>query len=517
MSDARSEENIIMSDGANLPFSENEEMPACLLYDDEYAFDVQTSRLEDISNDQFSMVPFTAPVDSFSSSHDSVPFSPNGFLGVNFDGSPAADFFQNTLLAQDSPLSNRSYSPQRLPLARINNGFASPVPFRSSRTPPPSSLEMLQKQIKIQMTDFLASKLRGLFPSADANQLAERNAISDDEFLKSRILRIIIFGIANNFAGLADVPIEVIFQFLKEHSNIQALQHFQATYGLEYEAFAATLFRKAVKLQEADTVELLLKRGGFNPNEIVCTCKGMRRSYTPVELSSRYLDTHITKLLIYAKADVNKTVCEETSFTDGSNVQNLDICSNDSGALRCAITRPPEAFQNQPPSYLLGLVSILLGAGAKTDDETLALAIYLGNADVVECLIYHDLNTRNCLRWIEDYWLGHLITIFDDQKAFEIVQKIVVEARADKNHILVYQGLSDVLDIASGYGYFNVAQFLIQSGAILSAWTLSEAVRSKNKYLIRLILKEGGDITGPATYGYILEGKFVLTLGCTSL
>ncbi|RDW71851.1 hypothetical protein BP5796_07885 [Coleophoma crateriformis] len=471
----------------------------------ETQLDIQEYQIEGRSNDLFNLGTLTAPEFSYSPILNDMLFPQNYLSDVNLDRSPTPFYSEIPFRTPDGspPNAGLDFPQPHLP-AQEDEEVQFSVPIRMPRVPL-SPLELFKEQIGDSIHTFFDTKLVTLFRNADARQLSEhRTSASEDECLKSKILKFIICGIANNFASMDDIPIEVIFQFLKDPSNLRLLQQFRTGFRPDYEAFATTLFRKAVEFEDVDIVQLLLESGGVNPNEIVCVGKNGWR-FTPVELSSLNLNTHITRLLINAKADVNRTIRNRTDLAESFDRGN--ITNDGCGALACATIVRKRELQDQPTSCTVELVRMLLDAGAKTNDDILLYTIHSGNLDVVECLIYSDFNTESCHRWIKEYMLGRVIQISDSQKALELAQKIIIEARTNENHSLLHQELTDALDIATKSGYFETVQFLIQSGASLSEWTLSEAIRSTDKDLIRLILRAGGDINGPARHSYVRNDR----------
>ena len=250
------------------------------------------------------------------------------------------------------------------------------------------------------------------------------------------------------------------------------LQHVQYIAGPESKAFAENLFYAAIESEDSCIIKVLLQNG-LNPNDLVCTVDGSR--YTPVERSSSLWNVEITRLLIYAKADVNKKIRQREYSRYGALQHAMRV-------------------YNKTPSPPLKLVHMLLCAGADIKANTLLGAIYHYNY-LVDLLVDFGAKTSH-LDWIRDKILEAVTKRLDNKIAIKIVKEIL-QAFTDPNHNALFtlsKELSAALDIAAEQGNLELVRFLLDSRACLTERTLTQAVKSTNKDLIRLLLDAGVNV-----------------------
>ena len=120
-----------------------------------------------------------------------------------------------------------------------------------------------------------------------------------------KLFTLLIFAMANDFAGLNSVPIDEIMEYLKRHTSTRLLMYLLSASGPESEAFAEKLFQAAIWTQDARIIKILLRKG-LDPNDLICVSEGEK--YTPLEISSTLLNVEITRLLLDAKVDVNRSI-----------------------------------------------------------------------------------------------------------------------------------------------------------------------------------------------------------------
>lgn len=329
----------------------------------------------------------------------------------------------------------------------------------------------------LRVSGSLTAVLEALLPSTARVNQPEEGLISSPNNYRldaatPRLLTHLLFATANNFAGLDGVPIEEIMDYLKRQTNTRLLRQLLSTSGPESEAFAENLFRAAIEAEDARIVEILLEKG-LNPDELVCNVGGEK--YTPIERSSMIRSVEITRLLLRAKADVNKTV--------GTKPER--------GALQCAIGTPYKYYEGSRTPF--ELVSLLLHAGAKVD--ALILHNPIEDRDqVVTYLLVQFFTKTNPLDLARSWLPAKLTEKFDNKMATRTVMSIF-QACLDSAHDMS-PTLGSTLDMAAERGNLGLVQFLLHSHVSLTHETLTNAIRSQNKDLIRVLIDAGADVDG---------------------
>lgn len=324
---------------------------------------------------------------------------------------------------------------------------------------------------------------KALLPIAAQLGQAEEQLISmrynhNSEF--PELLTLLIFAMANDFAGLKCVPIQEIMVYLKRQTNTRLLQHVLSAPGPESEAFAESLFSAAIESEDARVVEVLIQKG-LNPNDVCCTVDSTYRSekYTPIERSSMLRNVEITTILLHAKVDVNKTYDRLFFWAKGA-----------SGALECAIEgvkRPHRASSK--------LVRILLDAGGKMSVQKLKSAVDQGAQEVSDLLVNSWVKSKP-FDLIDNGVLELVIKSFDSKAAMRIVSD-TLQASTDSTHDPSpkrLENLAGMLDNAAVRGNLELLQFLLHFGVSMTQETLAQAVNSRNKDLIRFLLDEGAEV-----------------------
>ena len=194
--------------------------------------------------------------------------------------------------------------------------------------------------------EILTAVFKALLPSED-DQMILRSNYSSYDSASLKMFSLLIFAMANNFAGLNSVPIEEVMDFLNSHTSTRLLQILLKTSGPESEAFAEKLFQAAILMEEAHTVKALLQKG-LVPDDLICVHRGLKHS--SLEYSSMVGNIEITRLLLDARLDVNESIAGKTG----------------SGRAIASTIRGPWWRREYPhEDVLFELVDMLLESGCK--------------------------------------------------------------------------------------------------------------------------------------------------------
>lgn len=195
----------------------------------------------------------------------------------------------------------------------------------------------------------LISTLRSLLPTTAREGFEGYPNLTlnlNREFLNSALTRLIIFSTANNLVGFSGLPHKIL-ECLRNPTNMRLLQELRSTNCQEADAFAENLFCAAVESSNAGIVEYLLRVNALDPNKLVCNKSGER--YTPIQRAVELGSREVTRVLIHAEVDLNKTLPNQGHFREP-----LDI----------AIYRPRWRRDQKPKAADPQLVHMLLEAGA---------------------------------------------------------------------------------------------------------------------------------------------------------
>ena len=310
-----------------------------------------------------------------------------------------------------------------------------------------------------------------LFQSKYFGDLAEATSIlAGDPRSDLLLARLLVYSVMNNFAGRG-VFCKVIFLLRKQGSTI-LLRYLHAMTGVAADAFAENLFRVAVEAKDSALVEALLKRG-LDPNRVVFILENLRQ--TAIERSSRLQDAVVTRLLLAAGADPNKT--HEAHTFHSTN-----------GALEHALAGACYG------SLQRDLFQALVSAGANVTSRVIAKS--LEHRPNESDILLLDILVLGCQD--PDYvdWLfGDILCMAIEKLNFDLAATVVksfLEQLSDfemgskraKRH------LSNAVNAAAGKGYTLLVQTLLKHTKI-DHQTLYYAVKSGEKSLVQYLLNIG--------------------------
>ena len=326
-------------------------------------------------------------------------------------------------------------------------------------------------------SDTFTAVIRALLPSSARISQAEDQLILSPnhnraDSASSKFFTLLIFAMANNYAGLNSVPIDKIMEYLKRQTSTRLLQHVLSTPGPESEAFAEKLFQAAIWMEDARIVKVLLQKG-LVPHDLVCVYDGSK--YTPLEYSSMTRNVAITRLLLDAKLDVNKSVAGE---------------EHSGGAINCAIIRPLRHSEHPRE-----LVHMLLDAGGKFSWSLLRPWILRGNQEVFDLLLDNSFKTKT----YKQAWNQFVLMLMgecDNAMATRTITKLLKAGDTIDHRVpsTIHRNFGVTLDIAAERGNLELVQLLLRSRVSFTLGTLTSAIRSKNKELIRFLLDNGADV-----------------------
>ena len=292
--------------------------------------------------------------------------------------------------------------------------------------------------------------------------------------------RSLIFSIANNFAGLEGVPKGVILKSLAKYTHMHSLlkNYLHASPVYVCKSLAENLIRAAIENYDATLVTALLSTGLATPDEIVCPFKGRR--YTAIERSAMLQSTEVTKALLVAGADVNKTyfgmgslalAIRSRGTTEPVDIQLVELLL-ECGAEVC-LGSLHAAFSEKDPILVRSLTSKL---------SSFQYHEFLKNHYETSTLIEEAIRKLDC-----ELATGFVTNVL--KACYETgCGKCPKPSKAFKTSI----------SIAAMKG-FSVLVIRLLEYTHHEDLPLAAAVRSSQKELIEVLLREGADVNAAAS------------------
>jgi ankyrin repeat protein len=350
-------------------------------------------------------------------------------------------------------------------------------------------------------------------------------AIQGSPFLSTPYAKLLLFGIANNFAGMEDLSYSDVWESLKANTGAELLKflHQLPPSNQASRAVVEKLFQCAIEANDTAAVEIFLESPeiGIDANKVVCRSRESGKA-TALEFAASRGQIQVVGVLLRHGADVNKSI--KPSFQRGEN---------GSGALvralfwRCPApppppppTLPPQYIRNAAEGQKLQLVDLLLRHGAIVNASIVrsALAYSLGPG-LLERLLFSG-RADDHIEWAKSRMFHDAIAVLDNGAATRLCQvlvqnRLVLEIlrgepikSAYQNHYNNRRPLH-FLDVVVLRANISVAKtLLVEYDFPITETTLVYAVRSEGMELVQLLLERGAmaDPAPVATYG-ILRGK----------
>ncbi|KAH3919571.1 hypothetical protein HBI56_028430 [Parastagonospora nodorum] len=334
--------------------------------------------------------------------------------------------------------------------------------------------------LNIQPRDLLLS-FCSLLPGEASEH--ESDLITKDAMLDTNFIRLLVFSIANGFAGLGDVPITSILRFLTRYGNTDTLfgQVLGASPNHVAKSLAENLFKVAIEARQAQVVKYLLDSELLQVNDLVCEAYGQK--LTAVERAAQLQDYKTTKVLLDSHADVQKSYASNPK---------------ESGPLNCLINRiiPGETI----PPDIMALVEILLGAGARIDLSMLERGVgHVRSPILAACLISHFLESHETCA-VQDGMLPVIALALEEEQAYDATEQTIGACqRLHHNECLqTPEGKVEWALVQSAKrGHVRVVQLLLPHTNSLGR-VLSSAFHSGKSEILEMVLAKRPDFHAPA-------------------
>jgi hypothetical protein len=348
----------------------------------------------------------------------------------------------------------------------------------SNTTNPKRSVQYFQPKALLQ-------SFRSLIPGEVSEESCgnDANLIAKDAMFETNFTRLLVFSIANGFAGLGQIPIGSILKFLSIYGNTGVLfaRVLKANSSYVATSLAENLFKVAIEAQEVHIVKHLLETHLLQINDIVCEARGEK--LTAVERVAQLHDLKIMEVLLDAHADVNKT---------------FGFLPTNGGPLGRLINgiRPGETLSPD----IMSLVQALLQAGAKVQEDLLHTVIqHMRHSELAFCLLSNFLLTHDT-DLISDGMLSFITLGLEEEQASKSTEKILQACERLHKGSCLEEFVSKVewaLVQSAKRGHLQVVKILLPHSRDLHR-ALSASLRSGRREIIDAILAKETNFNAPA-------------------
>ncbi|KAI0468574.1 ankyrin [Xylaria cf. heliscus] len=342
----------------------------------------------------------------------------------------------------------------------------------------------------------LLDNLESLVSIEDMGEFHESlHVVHDNVLFADRFVQLFLFAIANNFAGIDNIPTEMIMNLMNQHAPLRSsilscLAKGEST--IFSSALTEKLLKAAIEGCDAKTVHDILALKVVKPDDIICMEWRYRRApfggpireiyrRTPLERASTMRHFEIMELLLRFGADVNKTYVVTKSTAE-------------KGALECAIRLWDEYC---PIDHKI--VDLLLDKGAIISGRLAEAVICWGDTRLIEKLMSRFLPSEH-VHCFSSNMLIDAAEYLKNDISLKIVQQAIKTCRDMHDSICIgsNQRLAIVMAQAARRQNTELVCLLIPHGGQDGLdWALTGAVRSGSHSLVHLLIKHGARGDGP--------------------
>ncbi|KAI0447552.1 ankyrin repeat-containing domain protein [Xylaria telfairii] len=323
-----------------------------------------------------------------------------------------------------------------------------------------------------------------------------------DQALETKFTRILLFSMLNGFAGLDDIPVEDILNFLgrlsiTSRSFLTALKEC-STHAAR--TFVDTIFRASIEAKDTHALKQLLEHRLVDVNGTVCFSGSNR--YTPIERAAKLQAYSLIETLLHYRADVNKTLGASHA---GALTHLMKSFVKDSVTTKASITATVTIIKT---------VDLIVSAGARPSPSDLEDAVRLFTTSDIACNLSLAIHPSDHRAFFDDsllhmytavrrnFCVSHVIQYLEDSQASKIIRKLIElceTACCGRCLVDFASGLEHAAVKAAKLGYLETVQLLINHIPSLTG-ILCAAIRSNKKDLIDFVLSFNPDLNPPARY-----------------
>ncbi|KAI0183107.1 hypothetical protein EV127DRAFT_447893 [Xylaria flabelliformis] len=312
-----------------------------------------------------------------------------------------------------------------------------------------------------------------------------------DQAFETKFTRILLFSMLNGFAGLSDLSVEKMLNFLGRISIINRpfLAALKECSTHAAKTFVDTIFRASIEAKDEYALKRLLEHNLVDVNATACFYRSGK--YTPIERAAHLQACNLIATLLRHGADVNKTWMNKSN---GGALTEL---------LQYYKTKASSASTTNS-SEMIKAIDLLVTAGARVTTRDLEMAFDLKKSDVACRLSLAILPSDHQAFFIGDHDspIRSTVRSSDDTQASQIIRNMIhlCEAASCGRCLVAFANKVEYTAIqAAALGHLKVVQLLID---YVSSPTriFCGAIRSNRKDLINFVLSLNPDLNPPAQY-----------------
>lgn len=221
---------------------------------------------------------------------------------------------------------------------------------------------------------------------------------------------ILLYSIANGFAGFRGIPIGAVFKSLRRHTQLSHMifEHLGKCQSNLATSLAENLFNAAVEACDTQAIRIVAqtmegKGAAIDVNTVVCRFED--RNYTPLELAAKLRNLDTVQLLIKMGADPNKTHEDDTDL--------------ERGALELAFRMRSKEYEPLDEK----IIQVLLEAGSAVRSKLLkSVARWNASPQLQKDLVKH-ISPKNHIKFMQK--LNYLVGDLDNNVALKLTETLI--------------------------------------------------------------------------------------------
>lgn len=354
--------------------------------------------------------------------------------------------------------------------------------------------------LSLAMSQQHEAVLKAVFPSAIeiTSGLLGPNTDQSPMLYPTWPTRKLLFAVANNFAGLADVPKAGVVGFLRRGSDKILHTLLQSAPDLfAARAIARSFFAAAIESRNAEVVRFLLSNETLALNVTGFIRIGKDEMQTPIERSSALQSKEVVQVLLRHNADTNLTYGLDSKSKWGLGGA-LDALLKEA-CYPARDRRPTEPTDVDPD-----LFNMLLQAGGRLTEGkentpaggALSWLCQLKQHSNLLLLYVEKHIASSYGRWLRVHTIRDAILYQDSETAEHIISLLLHVYRGNllETQYHVERCPSFLIEIAASKGHENVVMKLLDAGVDLTEATLVFAAESGNYSLVTRLLSRGAKL-----------------------
>jgi ankyrin repeat protein len=248
-------------------------------------------------------------------------------------------------------------------------------------------------------------------------------AIQESPSLYTPHAKLLLFSIANNFAGMEDLSYPDIWESLQAKAGAELLKflHQLPPSSQASRAVVEKLFQCAIEADDTAAVEIILTSPEIriNANEVVCRSRERGRE-TALEFAASCGQIQMVRVLLDRGADVNK--CIESFEYEGESYSGALARSLHWGYYVCH--SPHHPLRYVASDRIFQLVDLLLRHGAVVNTSIISLALDSGSVLALERLLLAG-RAGDYVEWVKSGWFHRAVAAIGNEAVIRLCQVLV--------------------------------------------------------------------------------------------